>query len=194
MQMALIAAAMGLALKSQAAVDIDISFTSSTFSGTGVITQETSDGGGIYTATAGTFTVTSGFDSGATFFLDPITSGSQVVVENPINSGGGNLNGDNQLGQDYISNLGLIFTSPAENGNTDGGSIDAINLWGNGGSSYTAAFMGPDFPAGVTTADGTGTVNLVAAPEPKATPLFAGVSALGMVGLVTLRRKLPMMG
>jgi hypothetical protein len=54
--------------------------------------------------------------------------------------------------------------------------------------------MGPDFPSGVSQVNGAGTVDVVAVPEPNATPVFAGFSALGMIGLVSLRRKLPMIG
>jgi hypothetical protein len=191
LQLAIIAASLGMAVKSQAQLDIDISFNSSALSGSGVITEETSNGGN-YIATQGTFTITSGADSGAEFYLDPVPAGyTDVTIHGVANTGGADLYGDNVLGQNYISGDGLIFTSTQLSGNMSGYTGDVLNLWGNGGNSYTMAYGGPDFEYGTPNeVNGTATINVV--PEPTGTTTFAGLSALGVVGLVGLRRKFSM--
>jgi hypothetical protein len=148
-------------------------------SGNGEITAATDDGGGVFTATSGTFSF-----SGITFELDPVPAGfTDVTIHGIGNTSGADLFGDNKLGNGFISNDGLIFTSPQANGNVNGFDGDVVNLWGNGGDSYTLAFAGPDFPFNVSQVNGQATIT--PAPEPATLAL----SSLGGLGVLLLRRR-----
>ena len=174
--------ATGVVLNSNAA--FEITFIGGGYTGTGLITEATDNGGGVYTATEGTFTI-----FGETFDLAPVPSGfTDVTIHNIANSGGADLFGDNIFGQNnYVSGDGLVFTSPGVPGNVNGFNGDVINFWGNGGGSYTLAYAGPDFAPGLHLLDGQ--VTVAAVPESTATTKCAGLSALGVM-LFALRRKL----
>jgi hypothetical protein len=161
----------------------EIKFTGEGYTGSGLITQATDNGGGLYAATGGSFTM-----FGFTFDLAPIPSGyADVTIHNIANSGGADLFGDNIFGiNNFVSADGLVFTSPGVSGNINGFNGDVINFWGNGGGSFTLAYAGPDFAPGLHTLNGQVTVTAV--PESTATTKYAGLSALG-VTLFALRRK-----
>lgn len=162
----------------------DLNLSGGGYTVTGSITDSTSLGGGIYSALSGSIT----FD-GLTFQLDPVPSGqSEVVVQNPAGSGGLNLSGDDKIGANYISGDGLIFTAPPSSGSNVGFTGDTVNIWGNGGSSYTLACYGPDLPSGDPFfVNLTGTV--VATPEPK-TWQMGLIAAVGFAAFGLVRRKL----
>ena len=174
-----------LVIGSQARATLfDIIFTGGSISGSGEIDQATAVGGGIYQATSGTFTISS---LGPTFVfqIDPVPARyTDVTIHGVADTGGADLYGDNKLGQNYISGDGLVFTYPQTTVNGNGFNGDVINLWGNGGGSYTLAFGGPDFPAGLTLVNGTATI---ADPVPEPTTMIAGALLLLPFGASTLR-------
>ncbi len=172
-QIAILALAVGLAWQSRAT--IDLSFTGALYSGTGEITAATDDGGGLFTATAGFISL----NGGPQFQLDPVPTGSSLVtIHGVANTGGGDLFGDNILGQNFISTTGLLFTLPQVNGNSSSFTGDVINIWGNGNGSYSLAAWGPDFPAGQAVENEVGSVNVVPVPEPATTGIFMALWAL----------------
>jgi hypothetical protein len=183
LKLAIMAGALGLAVQAHASL-FDITFSGGGISASGEIDQGTSLGGGLYQATSGSFTI-SLLGSTDVFQLDPVPAGSQYFTVHGVpDTGGADLYGDNILGLNYISGNGLMFTFPGVGVN--GGSIptqDVINLWGNGGGSYTLAYGGPDFSPGLHMVTAEGTVTAV--PEP--TTLISGALLLLPFGASTLR-------
>jgi len=173
---------LGLAASAQAQT-FDISLSGGGYTLAGTITSSVDDGGGLFTATAGTLTF-----NGLTLTLAPVPSGqTEVVAQNPAGSGGLNLSGNDQIGANFISNDGLIFTAPPTGGSSNGFTGDVVNIWGNGGSSYTLACYGPDLPAGdpdIISLTGT----ITATPEPS-TAAMALVGVAGFMVLGLARRK-----
>jgi len=119
--------------------------------------------------------------------LTTLTTSTTSYVLAPGSGNDGYFSWDSQINMSanpYFDSTGLLFII---NGNTPGNGQPEINLYANGPGNY-GLWGYPGHWDYAPQSDG-GTVNLVAVPEPTATAKFAGFSALGLLGLVTLRQK-----
>lgn len=164
----------------------DITFTGNGVTGIGSV-NTVDIGGGNFAGTSGVFTLLTwpGSTAPITLTLDAAgTPGDEVTLANILNSGGGNLSGDNIMGPGFISGEGLVFALPATSGSPNPFGGDGVNIFAVGGGNYEIAYFGPDFPAGQPTDIGTVTFTQ-AAPEPSSWVL--GLLAGG--ALLVLRRR-----
>lgn len=186
MRMVIIVAAIGLAAKSQASIETyDVTFTGSGWSASGQIDVSGDATGGV--ATSG--------------YLD-VTYGSTTIDYGYLATGVGNVENNNgdviAIGDNLVSltaadpfdQSGLLFVQTPING---GGNTPAfLELSADQNNGYVPNIYGSgNAPAGwgYENPNVDGTVSLVAVLEPTSTTAYAGLSALGMVGLVSLRRK-----
>jgi len=173
MKLALMVAAMGAAVQSQAAIETyDINFAGGGYSASGQIYVENGY------ATSGFLDVTAGADLG-TYALVSRTSSLINGVRLTVRIAGAH----DQIFDDavslnsnpFLTGDGLEFANDHSIG---------FNLWGNNPGSYSL------FDASQNTYNiVAGIANLAAVPEPETTTKYAGLSALGLVGLVSIRRK-----
>jgi hypothetical protein len=182
LQMAILAGAMSMAVQSQAAM-YDITFTGGGWSASGQIDVV----GGVA-------------DSG---YLD-VTQGSTTIDYGYLATGTGNIEnnngdvypiGDNVISltsSDFVDQYGLTFAQTPINGS--GHSPAIVNLSADQNNGYVPNLNGyGNAPAGFgyNNPDVDGTASLVAIPEAASMAQFAGFSALGLFGFVSLRRKFP---
>ncbi len=166
---------------------IDLSFTGLNFSATGSI-EATDNGNGLFTATSGTLDFSLGSGPAFQLTLDPVPAGAGIVGLHDIaNAGGASLFGDDQLGSNTISGFGLLFANPPINGNASAFNGDVLNVWGNGNGTFTLAYAGPDFPAGVSEVSAESfSIGATATPEPSSWAL--GIIALSFAVLLVRQR------
>lgn len=182
LQLAIMVGAMGMAAQSQAAM-YDITFSGSGWYASGQIDVVN----GV--ATSGNLDVTYG---STTIDYGYLAIGTGIVKDND----GDNLPiGDNLISPsaaDFVDQNGLLFVQNPING--DGSSPAGMYLSADQNNGYVPNLNGyGNAPAGWgwgnPNVDGTAT--LVSVPEPESTARFAGFSAFGLLGFLTLRRKLP---
>ena len=175
--MAFIAVAGGLAAQSQAAL-YDISFTGNNSAGSGQIDVE----GGL--ATTGFFDVFAGANQGVYNLVgvtSPLINGAGltlVIPGAPPNPGGGDEIFDdvvNPGSNPFLTGNGLEFA------NSD---LVGFNLWANGPGNYSLFDVGN----GAYNIDG-GIASIAVAPESRWTTTSAAFAAMGMLGLIAVRRK-----